>query len=268
VKITALKLTKIIGFAGSRRGANALEYGLIIGLLAVAVYTGMSGLGSNFSRIACGVSKVLGGIAANSTLADQGSKNPCSLLADGAPIGSADTCSGQPVGATCQRLNANGGLDTVVVAQTNSLYVWPSDESSQQTWDNGAGASVHAFSGYSSPAAALTDMNGMAETTTLVGLSNAASPYYAATACRAHGPDWYLPGFGELNIVTTATGSSGTVRSLTMVHNSGTGPPYGYYWSASEQTSTSAWATFYRSDGWQATAQTKSQAFIMRCVRQ
>jgi hypothetical protein len=85
----------------------------------------------------------------------------------------------------------------------NAFYAWPSDESTLLEWNNGTWVQVFGAGGtpgtgidYTSSGAALADMAGMTETNTLVGLTGAAAPYAAAVACRAHGPDWYLPALG------------------------------------------------------------------------
>jgi len=165
----------------------------------------------------------------------------------------------------CQRLWSNGnGVDTVVVAQVNTLYVWPSDEPTQLPWNNGSGNFGVVLSNDTTvTATALLDMSGMAETNTLVGLTGLAAPYGAATACRAHGPDWYLPAMGELNIVTTASGA-GTVGSLTMSHS---GSFAGYYWATTEATWSTAFAPYYSGGAWHPGYNPKSDAFSVRCVR-
>jgi pilus assembly protein Flp/PilA len=261
--ILSLKLSKIVRFVRSRSGANALEYGLIIGLIAVGLITVISSVGSGLTRISCGVSRVVGTIAFSS-FKDGGSANPCNT--------GPDTCTGAPVGSICQRLNANGGYDTVVVAQTNTLYAWPSDEPGTLSWNNNTGNWVQVFGGGGTPgtgteypSSATADMAGMSETNTLVGLTGAAAPYQAATACRAHGPDWYLPAYGELNIITSAAGGSG-VGSLVM-NTSGSGVPYnGIYWSASEGASNGAWIQWYL-NGWLSAKGGKSSLYATRCVR-
>ena len=243
-------------FLQGRRGASMVAYGLLIAVIAVGILAATGNLGSALSRISCGMAQVMGGIAAN-RLNDGGQTNPC------LPV-----CTNAAVGTLCQRANANGGWDTVVVAQTNSLYVWPSDEA-LVTWNNGTSNWAVALSpDYTSSGTALADMNGMAETNTLLSAPDStgtAAPYAAAAACRAHGTDWYLPAMGELAIVTAASGA-GTVGSLTMVHSTA-GPPYtGYYWSASEYNTNNAWSQYY-SGGWQSYVTTKSHVFATRCVR-
>jgi len=244
-------------FWRDRRGVGAAEYALVIAMIATVLFSYVGKLGSVVGQLECGMAKTLGGIAVRG-LGDGGQLSPCYV----------DTCTGAAVGAICQRLWSNGdGLDTVVVAQVNTLYAWPSDESPQY-WNNGTANYPDVLSpDYGTAAAALADMTGMSETNTLIGLTGSATPYAAATACRAHGPDWYLPAYGELNIVTAAAGASG-VGSLMMNTTGTAGPPYyGYYWSASEKTGgTGAWVQYY-SAGWLSNDFLKHSTFAVRCVR-
>jgi len=223
-------LIKAEAFRCCRRGVGAVEYALLIGMIASSIVILIGRLGGSVARMECGVSSVLYNIASNAGFA--GSSSSCATLADGAAVGSGDTCSGQPVGATCQRLNAAGGLDTVVVVTMNSFYAWPSDESSTHSWNDGSATYVEVLGDSGST----SDTAGMSETNTLVGLglSPSPAPYAAAQACRAHGPDWYLPAMGELHTMLTAAGQNG-VGALSF-NSSGSYPP-GYYSSASEYSS-------------------------------
>ena len=52
-------------FLRDERGAAAVEYGLLIGLIAVAIITATTSLGSALSRIFTGVGTRLGNVANN-----------------------------------------------------------------------------------------------------------------------------------------------------------------------------------------------------------
>ena len=105
-------------------------------------------------------------------------------------------------------------------------------------------------------------MNGQSDTNTLVAATVPVSGghYQAATMCRAHGPDWYLPAQGEL---VAMLGENGT-GSLSF--NSTGSDPAGYYWSASEYNNGHAWFGYY-SGGWLSYPIGKVNSLSVRCVR-
>lgn len=182
-------LMKVEAFRGCQRGVSAVEYALILGLLAAGITVAMSGIGGKVSRIMNGVTAVL-----------NGSSN-----------GTAGLCtSTTAVGTACQLLNHAGGTDSVVVAQVGNYAVWPTDEPAGLTWNDGSSTWAIVLN---DPGNASADMSGMTETTALVGYGSSPSPapYKAANACRAHGPDWYLPALGELLIIGAAAGQNGRV---------------------------------------------------------
>lgn len=217
-------------FVRNERGAAALEYALVIGLVVVIVGL-VSVLGSNVSRIFGGVTVVL-----NKTQ---------------------DTCTGVPVGQHCNRARSDGsGVDDVVVAQVNTLYVWPTDEPAGLPWNN-------ASASFTTTGASSTT-NGMSNTNTLLALNDASAPYQAAVACRAHGPDWYLPALNELLTAQNAAGQNG-VGSLSF--NSSASNPVGFYWASSEVGSNHAYQTYY-SAGWSNNFGffNKNSGLSIRCV--
>jgi Flp pilus assembly pilin Flp len=233
------------GFRSGQGAAGAIEYALMFGLIAVGLITVVSNLGSSLSRISCGLANVFGNIA-TMVLADGGNSHPCVYQ---------DTCHGAAVGSVCYRANANGGFDTVVVAQVNTLYAWPSDEQATY-WNNGT--TNYTTTGTTS------STNGMSNTNTLVALNDAGAPYNAAKTCRAHGPDWYLPASNELLTIENAAGQNG-VGSLSFYAN-GT-----FYWTSTEGDSSHAWNNAYPipNGPWQLEGGAlKQYTHIFRCARQ
>ncbi len=66
-------------------------------------------------------------------------------------------------------------------------------------WSNGLAPSV--------VTGATSDTDGKSNTDHLVGLSNADSPYIAATLCRSLGSEWYLPSNQEMQILHAVQGN-------------------------------------------------------------
>ena len=141
-----------------------------------------------------------------------------------------------------------------------AMYTTPANAGSY-TWNKGSTnwintAMVNCTNG--TPGAASSCRTGEANTTLLVGLSDAASPYDAAVHCdglSVHGhTDWYLPAQDELDVLydnRVAIGGFGT----------------GWYWSSSEQDN--AYARQQRfSDGFQPNDYyIKNNNLLVRCVR-
>ena len=129
------------------------------------------------------------------------------------------------------------------------LYTTAADQG-QFSWNNGS-------SNWTTTGASSTS-DGMANTDTLVGLSDAGAPYEAANTCRGLGSDWYLPAQAELNVLytnRTAIGGFNTSGSF----------PAGYYWSSSENANRSARNQRF-SDGSQGNGN-KYDGRAVRCVR-
>ncbi|MCL2470083.1 MAG: DUF1566 domain-containing protein [Alphaproteobacteria bacterium] len=101
---------------------------------------------------------------------------------------------------------------------------------------------------------------GRANTAGLAALNNASSPYQAATACHnltvAGHSDWYLPAIQELVMVQTNISHNGTANGF----------DGWYYWSSTEGNSTYS-ASFVNMSNGQTTADSKSYARNVRCVR-
>jgi hypothetical protein len=101
----------------------------------------------------------------------------------------------------------------------------------------------------------VSELNGLANTNTLLDASDEDAPYLAATACRGLGSDWYLPAKDELDVLYT---NHATIGGFNL---SGS-----YYWSSSETSSTRAWAQRFN-DGYQASTPVKLGARPVRCAR-
>ena len=274
--------TRLSGSFGKRRGASGIEYGMLVGLIAVAVLAGVASSGNSISALfvavcnklntvsggggtcagsgtgsggtggsgpvavngACGadngisVASTPAGAAAcaTGTVAGMSGTGPWSWTCAGSNGGSSsgtctasiNSCAGLAAGSPCT-MTESGTAQPVIVVTTNLIYAWPSDQTA--TWNDGTTNWVRVLSdATTSGSTAVSYMNGQSDTSTLVGLTVPVSGglYQAATLCRAHGPDWYLPAEGEL---VAMLGENGT-GSLSF--NSTGSYPAGYYWSASE----------------------------------
>ena len=132
-------------------------------------------------------------------------------------------CSGN--GTPWVNLAAGAGCDNIVYVGQNGgkrIYAAKADQGTF-TWNSGSGTVT---------TGATSASNGKANTDNLVARSDAGAPYKAAGACRALGPDWYLPAeselvflwsnrnTGQLNGTFTTTGGFGSVYwSSTEEHN-------------------------------------------------
>lgn len=165
----------------------------------------------------------------------------------------ADPCAGSPSpGDVC----ADGSVYAGLSPDGNvPMYTTPAD-AGQYSWNNGTTNWIDTAMANNSYT------TGEANTTLLVGLSDAASPYAAAVYCdglSAHGQtDWYLPARDELNVLYTnraAIGGFNTSGSF----------PAGSYWSSSESNIVAAWFQGF-SDGYQD-SNVKDLGLSVRCVR-
>jgi hypothetical protein len=141
-----------------------------------------------------------------------------------------------------------GGIVYAGVSGGNRIYTTTTDQGTA-TWNNGTGNWTNT--------GATSNSDGLTNTNTLVGLSDAGAPYAAADVCRALGADWYLPAIDELNLLYTNKDEGVLSGSF---NESGT-----WYWSSSEPYSGNAWMQRF-SDGNQ-TFNTKNHARLVRCVR-
>ncbi len=138
------------------------------------------------------------------------------------------------------------------ISDGNRIYTTLADTGAM-SWNNGSTDPAHEiFAGTPS----LSD--GLANTNTLVSLSNLTSPHAAATACRGIGAQWYLPAQNELNLFYTnqAVGALNGTFSLGAAQ----------YWSSTEITGRHARSLRF-SDGLVSNA-TKSATYVrVRCAR-
>lgn len=151
-----------------------------------------------------------------------------------------DPCHTGVVGTAC--------TDGAIYAGTlgvQRIYAAPADEATTLSWNNGSGYTV-------TGATSLND--GLANTNTLVGLSDAGAPYAAAVACRAKGPGWYLPAIDELNVLYTNRSAIGGFKTSGQI-----------YWSSSESAIYYARTQIFNHGA--ASGNNKPYERYVRCVR-
>ncbi|MCA9773833.1 MAG: hypothetical protein KC466_15555 [Myxococcales bacterium] len=120
------------------------------------------------------------------------------------------------------------------------------------SWNNGGTTGV--------TTGATSTANGTQNTDLLVGLSDAGAPYEAALACRALGPGWSLPSYGELLWLRTHLAAN-ELGGFNM-----TGAYWaGFYWSSTEYAASSA--RYIRMNGGAEGASSKSTVMSVRCVK-
>ena len=137
------------------------------------------------------------------------------------------------------------------------LFTTQTDELSSYTWNNGT-------IGISTGATNIN--NGLSNYNTLIGLSNAESPYMAADACKSlnNGPnnlghtDWYLPARNELNLLYTNRASIG---------NFSTAQYSGMYYSSTEVSSTGVCMNYFFDGSACYTYNSKNNPYKVRCIR-
>lgn len=180
------------------------------------------------------------------------------------PAGSTNCPS---IGDTCDDGSIYAGLSP---DGNVAMYTTPADAASTYTWNDGSSnwvdtAMANCTDG--TPGTASSCQTGEANTALLVGLSGSGTPapYDAAEYCdglSAHGyDDWYLPAQDELNMLYTNKNTG----DLNGTFDENGSFPAGYYWSSSENRSSSARAQRF-SDGPQVST-SKTTGLAVRCVR-
>lgn len=117
-------------------------------------------------------------------------------------------------------------------------------------WNNGS--SNWTISG------ATSSSDGLANTNTLVSLSDAGTPYQAAEACRSLGADWYLPARDEIILLYTNRDAIGGFNETGTFPNA-------VYWSSNERSNQNAEVRYFHTGG--SGQNRKSSAYNVRCVR-
>jgi hypothetical protein len=165
-----------------------------------------------------------------------------------------------PVGTVCSDGSIYAGVSPNVganmfVTRCDSGMTWSGTACTGTrltfNWNNGTSNWID--EGYENSVA------GMANTTGLAALADAASPHYAAQRCKnlnedGH-TDWYLPALSELNVMYAGKAAIGNFDT------SGT-----LYWPSTESTSNYAWYERF-SDGWQSQTGKNNNSIILRCAR-
>lgn len=167
-----------------------------------------------------------------------GGAKPCNSMAVLPP------CTVTTIGSVCP----NGSI-YIGIYGGYRLYTTTADLPGTYTWNNGT-------ANYTSVS---TSPDGRANSNILVGLADAGAPYAAAQACRALGPEWFLPSYNEQSRLFQARNSgamTGTVSS---------GTPY---WSSMQSMIGVATAgIFDPSGGITFTNSPKQTAYKVRCMR-
>jgi hypothetical protein len=145
--------------------------------------------------------------------------------------------------------NCNGLIYAGALGMTR-LYTTVSDLG-QFNWNNGAS------NFFLTGATSTTD--GVSNTNILVGLVNSASPYKAASSCRALGAEWYLPERDELNVLYINRTSIGGFNETVSF-------PEGSYWSSTEASANNARRHRFH-DNEQNVDIGKAGGLSVRCVR-
>jgi Flp pilus assembly pilin Flp len=192
----------------SRRGAGIVEYGLIVGLIAVGAVVAVQNSGDRVSELLNTVAAELGTVqnsVANTGVTGGNQSAPPAL--------DPTTCAS--VGDTC-----NDGTIYLGTApnSTEDLYTMPADLAKQYAWDGDANIGFnHAFNAQVTDA--LNKEDGRANVDNLLGgdgvddSGDDYGPHPAAAACatiEANGhTDWYLPAALERDILVNELSSSG-----------------------------------------------------------
>jgi hypothetical protein len=162
------------------------------------------------------------------------------------------------INGTCQNESVLPNLDVgercgtitfVGVSGVNRIYTTLFDLG-RFKWNNGT--ANYTVTG------ATSSSDGLANTNTLIGLSNppdAGAPYAAATACRSLGPKWYLPALDELNLLYA---NREIVGGFQTKQNS-------RYWSSTEVNANATRDMFFGTG--QQVSLSKSLSPFVRCVR-
>ena len=145
-----------------------------------------------------------------------------------------------PLGAVCQ----DGALFAGVNTDGHRFYLAPTNETTNRAWKtvaNSTPSTASASDGF---------MN-----TAVMAKAAAAASHPAAAACRARGPEWYLPSSGELGVVYTNRGSLGGAGLTSTSH-----------WTSTESAAMTALIRNPLSSTSTSTSN-KTTALAVRCVR-
>lgn len=237
----------ISGFSQQRRGASLTGYGLIVGLIAIAAITAVSGIGTEVNNLFGGVAQVM-------------QETTGEIVSASEEEGEEDldtTPSGEPPCSPSPQSGDEGcdpGDGTFYAGESNgeSLFVMPVDQG-VFLWDGDHLSGGQNFVG----ATSMTD--GATNTLLLAGESgvdNGNGPHPAAEVCAALSgsaglghDDWYLPARDELDLLYDNLAANDTDLDSDLI-----GDTYGFdrgannaetsinrtYWSSSEVASVGA----------------------------
>jgi len=141
-----------------------------------------------------------------------------------------------------------GSIVYAGISGSNRIYTTPADQA-VTSWNNGStDVNDRTVTGASSTS------NGLTNTNTLVGLSDAGAPYDAAETCRALGAEWYLPARDELHLLYT---------NRIVIGGFNTGGTW--YWSSTE--SSDRFSIIQRFSADSELNRPKYASWSVRCVR-
>lgn len=187
--------------------------------------------------------------------------------------------SGAPTDGSCSMFHANGGnlepcsaecpaemMKDLSVGESCGGLIYAGESSGRRIYaaSGDAGDAAWSSGGSTTGATSLTD--GLANTNTLLSLSDAGAPYPAAQLCRSIGLKWYLPARNELELlksVKNVGAFNGTFQEA------GTGPgPWDptniYYWTSVEANANVADSLPF--NNW-INGNGKTSARRVRCIR-
>ena len=163
------------------KAASGIEYGILVGLIAVAGISAVFSFGTSNKSTFESVTAEL--TSANPALTESTFESVTAELTE--PM---DPCI-DLVGSICADGSVYAGDFEGV-----PLYTTPFDIG-LFTWNNGV------FSPPWTETGSTSTTDGMSNTNILVGLTDSGAPYQGAHACRDLGAEWYLPARDELAVL-------------------------------------------------------------------
>lgn len=168
-------------------------------------------------------------------------------------------------------LGAGCDLESMSIGENCNNLIYAGESSGNRIYTTVADQGQYMWANWH-PTTSTSSTDGLSNTDTLVGLSDAGAPYEAAQACRSLGNEWYLPASEELDILyenlvdQNGDNTPGGPLSATYGFNTSSSFPDGWYWSSTESNFRGAISQSFN-DGSQNGAQNKLDTLNVRCVR-